>query len=82
MNGNTPPARPDGNGQSDDRPNLPENEGQPESGDMSDGSGMPGGSGKGDVQVPDGNRDNGQNNSSNENSQNTDSSSSSDSISI
>lgn len=39
-------------------------------------------SGKGDVQVPDGNRDNGQNNSSNENSQNTDSSSSSDSISI
>lgn len=40
------------------------------------------GSGKGDVQVPGGNRDNGQNNSSNENSQNTDSSSSSDSISI
>lgn len=82
VNGNTPPARPDGNGQSGDRPNLPENEGQPESGDMPDGSGMPGGSGKGDVQVPGGNRDNGHNNSSNEKSQNTDSSSSSDSISI
>ncbi len=82
VNGNTPPARPDGNGQSGDRPNLPENEGQPESGDMPDGSGMPGGSGKGDVQVPGGNRDNGQNNSSNENSQNTDSSSCSDRISI
>lgn len=48
MNGSTPPARPDGNGQSDDRPNLPENEGQPESGDMPDGSGMPGGSGVSD----------------------------------
>lgn len=48
VNGNTPPARPDGNGQSDDRPNLPENEGQPESGDMPDGSGMPGGSGVSD----------------------------------
>ena len=48
VNGNTPLARPDGNGQSDDRPNLPENEGQPESGDMPDGSGMPGGSGVSD----------------------------------
>lgn len=48
VNGNTPPARPDGNGQSGDRPNLPENEGQPESGDMPDGSGMPGGSGVSD----------------------------------
>lgn len=48
VNGNTPPARPDGNGQSGDRPNLPENEGQPESGDIPDGSGMPGGSGVSD----------------------------------
>lgn len=48
VNGNTPPARPDGNGQSGDRPNLPENEGQPESGGMPDGSGMPGGSGVSD----------------------------------
>lgn len=48
VNGNTPPARPDGNGQSGDRPNLPENEGQPESGDMPDGSGVPGGSGVSD----------------------------------
>ena len=48
MNGSTPPARPDGNGQSGDRPNLPENEGQPESGDIPDGSGMPGGSGVSD----------------------------------